>query len=57
VSRADTNRPCHNILPDFSDCCRGQLPRSRGCRLRLLLKIELTRWLAEVEPQLKIIET
>jgi GNAT superfamily N-acetyltransferase len=29
----------------------------RGHRLGLLLKIEMMRWLAEVEPQLKIIET
>ena len=29
----------------------------RGHRLGLLLKIDMMRWLAEVEPQLKIIET
>jgi RimJ/RimL family protein N-acetyltransferase len=29
----------------------------RGHRLGLLLKIEMMRWLADVEPQLKIIET
>ena len=29
----------------------------RGHRLGLLLKIEMMRWLAEVEPQLEVIET
>jgi GNAT superfamily N-acetyltransferase len=48
----------HPLLPDVGGQADTAVARHhRGHRLGLLLKIEMMRWLAAAEPQLKIIET
>jgi GNAT superfamily N-acetyltransferase len=48
----------HPLQPDVGGQGDTAVARQhRGHRLGLLLKIDMMRWLAEVEPQLKIIET
>jgi GNAT superfamily N-acetyltransferase len=48
----------HPLRPDVGMQADTAVARQhRGHRLGLLLKIDMMRWLAEVEPQLKVIET
>jgi GNAT superfamily N-acetyltransferase len=48
----------HPLQPDVGGQADTAVARHhRGHRLGLLLKIDMMRWLAEVEPQLKIIDT
>jgi RimJ/RimL family protein N-acetyltransferase len=48
----------HPLLPHVGRQADTAVARHhRGHRLGILLKIDMMRWLAEVEPQLKIIET
>ena len=48
----------HPLRPEVGGQADTAVARQhRGHRLGLLLKIEMMRWLAQVEPQLKIIET
>jgi GNAT superfamily N-acetyltransferase len=48
----------HPLQPDFAGQGDTAVARHhRGNRLGLLVKIDMMRWLAEAEPQLKIIET
>jgi GNAT superfamily N-acetyltransferase len=48
----------HPLLPEVGGQADTAVARHhRGHRLGLLLKIDMMRWLAETEPQLKIIET
>jgi GNAT superfamily N-acetyltransferase len=48
----------HPLRPEVGGQADTAVARQhRGHRLGLLLKIEMMRWLADVEPQLKIIET
>ena len=48
----------HPLQPDVAGQGDTAVARHhRGHRLGLLLKIDMMRWLAQVEPQLKIIET
>jgi RimJ/RimL family protein N-acetyltransferase len=48
----------HPLQPELGGQADTAVARHhRGHRLGLLLKIDMMRWLAEVEPQLKIIET
>jgi RimJ/RimL family protein N-acetyltransferase len=48
----------HPLRPEVGGQADTAVARQhRGHRLGLLLKIDMMRWLADVEPQLKIIET
>ena len=48
----------HPLQPEVGGQADTAVARHhRGHRLGLLLKIDMMRWLAEVEPQLEIIET
>jgi hypothetical protein len=48
----------HPLMPEVGGQADTAVARQhRGHRLGLLLKIDMMHWLAEVEPQLKIIET
>jgi RimJ/RimL family protein N-acetyltransferase len=53
-----TQLTVHPEQPEFAHQGDTAVARGhRGHRLGLLLKIDMMRWLAEVEPQLSVIET